>query len=497
MPPSIIITVALLALALLFALCALTTVSMFPLYVLAAVPLIVFAGIRPVFLLSVTIAVYASQLRLPQTPANLTLHYLLATVTILSIIFHRMIKPGQRSAPSLAKYALAAFCVVVVVTMYFRGAGIRFLGSDLWGGATYVILLVSSGLFMAQDYVVLSSRGWRFTFLALMGMSLLPFLAQLIYTVSGGAIQQQYAFISSEGTVFVQSTLSAVQDAQGVARFNTGSTPLLLFAPLCLAEHPLKGARLFWTLAFALFTLGIAGLSGSRFAIVEIVFLLIIWGSLRAPGGVRWGRLVALSLVGMLLVGILALVANRLPDPMQRALSFIPFSNVSDQTMSDATATLDWRLDLWRLAVKEIPKHLLLGRGVAFDARELMVLHNLGLYARDWALVTGCYHNAALSFLINFGVLGFLSGFAFIVSLSWHHYTRVLPATWSDPSLQRMYYYFFALFASHTALFCTLGGDVQTFGAVIFYGTIMEGIARTNRQHDVTTPAHLVAVPAS
>ena len=62
-------------------------------------------------------------------------------------------------------------------------------------------------------------------------------------------------------------------------------------------------------------------------------------------------------------------MANRLPLTFQRALSFLPV-NIDAGVRADAQASLDWRIEMWKALLPQVPPHLLLGKGYAITPED-------------------------------------------------------------------------------------------------------------------------------
>ena len=54
---------------------------------------------------------------------------------------------------------------------------------------------------------------------------------------------------------------------------------------------------------------------------------------------------------------------------MQRSLSFLPIQ-VDKVARHDAMSTLDWRFQIWKTVLPEVPKYLWLGKGYNFSGTD-------------------------------------------------------------------------------------------------------------------------------
>src|SRR5690606_31332561 len=99
-----------------------------------------------------------------------------------------------------------------------------------------------------------------------------------------------------------------------------------------------------------------------------------------------------------------------LPLAVQRSLSILPV-DVDPVAKRDAQGTLDWRLDMWRVVLPEVPKYLLLGKGYTYSGTDYYLTqeaYRRGMLRTSYedTLISGNYHNGILTILIPFGIWG-------------------------------------------------------------------------------------------
>ena len=115
---------------------------------------------------------------------------------------------------------------------------------------------------------------------------------------------------------------------------------------------------------------------------------------------------------GLICGAALMAFANRLPFAMQRTLSFLPVE-VSPAARQDAQGSLEWRLQMWRDVLPEVPQHLLRGKGYVMNPNDLVMAYEnssrIGGRGAEAATVAGDYHSGPLSVLIPFGLWGTLA----------------------------------------------------------------------------------------
>lgn len=443
--------------------------------VLAVVPPLVLLVNRPDLWLALIVALWQSMLKFPQAPASLSAFHIFSLGLVILLIPFRMLKTVAHRISPVRKYVWL-FGMVLLITALFRGVGIKVLGSPLWGGAPYVVLLIAISLFLGADLLNLSARTWRNALIAMCLLSFFPTFAQLTYVFSGGRIYQQYYFVQPSG--FIASTLEAVDSGSGVARFNVSLGSMLLYLPFIFYENPFRRNAWFVSLLLIAVSLVSSSLSGYRSSIISTVLFIVICSTLDSKG-FKWKRGV---LLGCMLLGVLLLAVafmEYLPISVQRAISFIPSSNIAWEAQRDAMGTTTWRLEVWARAIRDIPDYLLLGQGFAFNPREISEIMAIGTYDRDWAFVTHSYHHGPLSLILVLGLSGFLVGMGFILS-SLREYFRLMRAPWPDDTLGRLFRLVFAQFLTQCLIFATIYGDVQvSFPVFFFQAMLLEGMAKT------------------
>ena len=56
---------------------------------------------------------------------------------------------------------------------------------------------------------------------------------------------------------------------------------------------------------------------------------------------------------------------------IQRSLAVLPLIPIDPVVRMDAEASSEWRMQMWRDVVPQIPQYLIVGKGYAFSATEL------------------------------------------------------------------------------------------------------------------------------
>ena len=154
-------------------------------------------------------------------------------------------------------------------------------------------------------------------------------------------------------------------------------------------------------------------LSGFRSGM--IAWCLAIGLSTYMRGGLQQVlSLFAAAVAGIVMIVVVQTAGLQVPLAAQRALSFIPISWDSRASV-DAKGSVDWRLDMWQLALTSdrYIKNKVLGDGFGFDPSELRAQATLTSFRmdtsaglQDFFLITGGYHSGPVSTIRFVGVIG-------------------------------------------------------------------------------------------
>lgn len=308
-----------------------------------------------------------------------------------------------RSRDSIGKKAegvkwLKAFAVIIIVLMIVRGAGIRALGGQTWGGTPYLVML--SG----------------FAFYALGIPSITISRSQVKTVVIGGALLGCIgAFLRYRGF------------GEGENELLVGESRALWLRPLIMGVLPLVFIGFkpkFRALSILLFVccLGLVMLTGFRSRFVML--LAVAFGYCFFKSKNKFGLVSGAIALGCVLWFVVVLISSSLPASMQRAVSFVPGATIDFKVAENAAHSVDWRVEIWGHAMNDLPEYWLLGRGVAFDV--MSAVQELGLEAglggSFQAYHTHTYHSGPITLLIDFGIPGlviYLGFMIFILKKSW------------------------------------------------------------------------------
>jgi O-antigen ligase/polysaccharide polymerase Wzy-like membrane protein len=179
----------------------------------------------------------------------------------------------------------------------------------------------------------------------------------------------------------------------------------------------------------------------------------------------------ALALLGVLCLTPILLFANRMPEAVQRSLSFLPLE-IDPEVRAAALNSSQWRFEMWREVWPEVPRYLWLGKGYSIDPVDLYLTEEATrsgiLTSYEGAVLAGDYHNGPLSVLVPFGLWGTLA-FAWVLGAG----VKVLYSNYryGDARLRQVNITLFALFLAQILHFLFVFGAISSQLAV-FLGTL-------------------------
>jgi hypothetical protein len=350
-----------------------------------ALPFVILLMHSPQTALALALILDASGIPLPGVSGGaspgLPLKILLIAVMGIGVMMHRKPWQGQKLPETKP---LLCFTAVMILLMMVRGTGLRALGSSMWGGMIYIILLCNIGFYFAVNGLRISRKQIRWIV-----------WGSLLAGVIGAALRLRgFEAVAEEGGV--------------------GASRLMWLSPIAGALFPLVFALKFrrtpWISGLLLLIcLGLIGLTGFRSRLVGLVMVTAGYGFFKAKDKVQYALLLGgLGLAGW--IGIV-LISSHLPLGLQRAVSFVPGAHIDYRTAQDAAGSIEWRVEIWKYCLDRAKEYLLIGRGSAFNIWE--TAENVGVwdiqtFSPWFAFQTRSYHSGPLSLLVDYGLPGLL-----------------------------------------------------------------------------------------
>jgi hypothetical protein len=360
---------------------------------------------------------------------------------------------------------LLLLAAVVVVTITVRGIGGRAFGSELWGAKRYLgVLGAILGYFaLAAQAIPRRQAGLLASLFFLSGTTAV--MSDLAFAL-GPAFYFLFLLVPTELAVAQASTQDTLMRLTGIAWMAQAGNWFMLM------RYGIRGmleVRHAWraVLFVALFLLGLVGGFRSTIILIGILFATQFWfeGLLRT----KWFPIAVVTglLVGSVLVGY----AEKLPLSVQRSLSFLPI-DVHPTARQDALGTLDWRLQMWRVVMQEVPNYLWLGKGYTFSGTDYLLVQEAvrrGMFTSyEDTLVSGNYHNGILTLIVPFGLPGTLAFVVFLIA-GW----RVLRSNYlfGPAELRRVNTFLIAYFNARLLFYVVFYGQFD-LDLMVFTGTV-------------------------
>jgi hypothetical protein len=340
-------------------------------------------------------------------------------------------------------WSLVAIGIVVFATAMFRGGvGLRVLGSESIGGKRYLWIWVAILAYFALiSQPIPEKKRQLYTTVFLLGA-----LTQLIYTV-GPHLGASTPFFSIffPGVAGGSQTIISAFVSEDIERWGNLAQASMAVAFALVARYGVQGVldlRKFWRPALLVVAIVGCFFGGYRTTIIYLVLTLILVFFFE---GLLRSRLMPIVIAGMLLAGGLVVsFSEHLPLAIQRCLTILPLKLDPVARMS-ADSSTEWRIQIWKYVLPQIPKYLFLGKGLVFDANDLAMYDTLGDQQASGDVggsltLAGEYHSGPLSLIIPFGIWGVIAFLWFLgasIRVLWRNYK------YGDPQIKTINTFFY------------------------------------------------------
>ena len=383
---------------------------------------------------------------------------------------------GFISVPQVT-WPLIFIIVVVLYTGQIRGWGLHNIIGGAYGGKRYLFML---GAIMGY-FVLLTRRIPLEHAKFYVGLMFLPGLVAVISDMWPLLHWQSATFIF---LLFPPDTSFSATDNLDLesTRLQGGAVASWAVFAFMMAKYGIRGTFISgrhwrWMVLFLATSYGL--LSGFRSIIFleGLTFALLFF----LEGLHRTKYLFIIGLAGVLGMAALVPLAPHLPLTAQRAVSFLPL-DIDPVAQNSADESWQWRVDMWKAVLPEVPQYLLLGKGYVIselDYQELMgsdaAIHSP--FAEDQALaVSDDFHSGPLGLLLIFGIFGTVAFAWFLWAGIWVLYRNY---RYGDPALRTVNAFLLAAFVTKTAYFFTIFGapysDMLAFCGWLGLGISLNG----------------------
>jgi hypothetical protein len=427
-------------------------------------------------------------------PGMMSLWMALAMVTFAFGLLNRATSPENKFlCPIPVTAALIFLAVVVVGTMISTGGiGARAFNSAKYGGKGYFHIGFAIIGFFALCSQKIPRKYATFFAGAYFLSGFTEAMSDLIYLAGPKAYGLFSIFPMGNAT----SLAAAEQDLALQDNIRIGGFGLAMVAVVTgmLAMFGVRGVLDFkrpWRGLVLMVAIVAGTYSGFRSMLLLSVMALVVVFFME---GLHRTRIVfVVAGLAAVLVGLLAVYASDLPMPVQRAISFLPV-DVNPMVRHDAQNSVDWRVDMWRSLLPEVPQYWLMGKGYLVDANALSLgFESLarGLGSRwEAAALAGDYHNGPLSLMIPLGGLGVAAFLCFLAAggrVLWLNYRH------GDAELIKINRFLLAYFGVRIVYFIFVFGsfyqDLFVFtGMVGMSLSLNGGVRRGTAVEPVPTP---------
>jgi hypothetical protein len=402
--------------------------------------------------------------------------------------------------PSLI-WPLMLLVLVTVVTAKVRGGiGLHAFGGESYGGRRYLLILAAMiGFFGLIGRRIPAERADLYAGLFMLsGMTWM--VSNLIYPFP--ALYFLYAFFPANAAM--DQAMSDMSRGAIMARytgFGFGSAFLFYYL---LARWGIRGVLDVskpWRLLLSLMA-GFVGLLGGFRSVLVLCFLAFTFQFFFER--IHRTKL-ALAFLIVAILGGAGLVAfsAKLPLPVQRSLSLIPGLQLDPVAKYNAEVTVEWRLQMWKLLLPEVPRYFWIGKGYTMDPTEFYLMYEAvkrGL-AQDVeaSMLSGSYHSGPLTLILHLGVFGAAAFIWFCTAALRALYRNY---KYGDPRLHRINTFLLAYFATRLIYFLVFYGhfaeDLFFFTGIVGLSVSLNGgIAPAPQLQPATsTERELVPVPA-
>jgi O-antigen ligase len=412
-------------------------------------------------------------------------------ITVLNSVLDKRFKLQHVS--SITWPLLFLLAVVLITAKLTGGIGLRSMGSAMYGGKKLVYIIAAViGYFAISSHRIDPSRAQRFTSVYFLS-GVTGVISNLLY-IGGPAFYFLFLLFPVDNAMS-QAAEDLTLGSTGMKFSRVGGAFPAALAGLCflLARFGIRGlvdTSKPWRMIVALGVVGLSLLGGFRSAVLIVGLLFFVQFYFE---GLYRTRLVIGVFVAALVAGaILVPTARHLPVSVQRSLSFLPL-DVDPAARANAQNSLEWRLEMWRILVEQVPQYFWLGKGYAINPTDLYFAqeaYRRGL-GKDYesALVSGDYHSGPLSVLIPFGIFGVIAFVWFLVAsfrLLYRNYV------YSDDNLRLLNTFLLSYFLARTIFyFVGFGGlysDLPVFAGLVGLSIAVNGARRLPETSPAAVP---------
>lgn len=332
---------------------------------------------------------------------------------LLSMARHTMRKKKELILPAIIRRCVCFFIANLFLIISFRGFGLLGLGDAAAGGGQYIQWLIMLVAFLLITQISLSERETK---VLVVGWVILPMLNPLMEWIIVNTGAPSY-FLAKFFDLNVSQLILQIGEGEGVRVL---SSPIALFLKF-FAMYLLATKRNYF-LYIVCFTLGAIAVmqSGFRSFLLAYVITCVVSSYLLIRQKVTLSIIYAS--LGFLFLLLAVAFIDVMPFAIQRSLSFIPGLVPEGEATINANATVDWRLEIWRIAWSQMQHYVLVGRGLTWEIGSWSWLTDSWYQTPEFYFANHNYHSGPITLLIDYGFIGTFIWIAFQLSTAKHLY---------------------------------------------------------------------------
>jgi hypothetical protein len=405
------------------------------------------------------------------------------TILVVSLgisILQRALNKDMRfiSAPQIT-WPLICMAIVVLATAKLTGGiGLRSLGEDVMGGKRYFYLFGAILVYFALTARRIPPQQ--------AGLYIALFFLPQCLSAIGDLVAVLPSSFNFLFWLFPANGYILNESEAGSAAYRFGGVAIMGSAAFTfmLARYGIRGIFMSgkpWRLLLFLCFAACVPLGGFRSMSISCILIFSIQFYLE---GLHHTKLLPQLVFIVMLAFVLAVpFANKLPYVVQRGLAFLPVK-IDSEAEQEAEGSTNWRIEMWKGVLPQVPGHLLLGKGYVITQEDYEYMSSSSFHAisaEDWSsALAGDYHNGPLSVVLPFGIWGVITllwflGAAFRALLNNFRY--------GDQSLRIINCLLLAIFIAHTIMFFIVFGafqaDMLTYAGLVGLSiSLNDGIRR-------------------
>jgi hypothetical protein len=353
-------------------------------------------------------ATFSSALILPLLPGRPYIWEFAALLAWTGVVMTVSLRRYQPDFPKIFRanrllfWASACYCLVLVVTMFIRGFGLRILGSGLMGGRFYIQQLICAVFPLLFIMVRTDEKLLKRLFILQCLLTSTYLVSDFVFSIASSRLFVLLDFFELPNDALnfeMQNLRFGIRRFQSLAICGQG---LIFFLLIFYSLKDFVSHKGVWLLPLITAVFGLSLLSGHRWVVLIVGMTLLFCGYAQRFFTTR--NLIAAFFPGLLAMLFIYAYAERMPLAFQRSVSFLPGVRIESQAEIDASNTIMTRKALFLIGLDMIPDYFWVGRGFARyldDYSSALDPTTISAHVNQ-----GAFYNGFIGLMINTGVFG-------------------------------------------------------------------------------------------